>query len=97
MVDIVQLQIDIISRVTQMVDPVRLQQMYAIASAESDDPLTSATDVFQKGEIHIRSGVSKEMVFPEQDKPVLLKEEYEDLIGDLEWQHTSEELLTFID
>lgn len=99
MEEIRQLQLNIINKVTELLDPVRLRRMYAIAisSDEHYETKVAPIDVFQEGETFIRYDVSKEDIFAEQDKPALFKVEHEALVQDLTWQHSSEELLTYLD
>ena len=107
MQDIGNLKLDVISRVLQLTDRFKLEQLFEYLSEKSDpvapppvaEPrknIPGIGDPFVTRAAVIRSGVTKEQIFAEQNKKPLLREEYEELVGGMEWNHSSEELIAML-
>ena len=96
MKDIQEIKIKFIDLIVHMADEAQLRQLFhtAVEVSARSAPLPPQP---RHGTIQLRKDVTKEHIFAEQGNKAPDWETHHAILGDLNWEHSSEELMGFLD
>lgn len=88
-----------IKLITRITDVQQLNTIYQTIKSSGDqlESMEFSDDKFLSGQVEIRSGISKDQVFEEQDKKSITFKEVQELMTDEPCEESLEELLATLD
>jgi hypothetical protein len=99
MESISEIKLDLIKLITRITDAQQLNTIYQTIKSSEDQQksMESTDDKFLSGQVEIRSDISKDQVFEEQDKKSITFKEVQELMTDAPCEESLEELLATLD